>query len=117
MYILGGYTDDSFEALVGQMFSLDLSKSWSTSNPAFKSLPNRIANAAIPNSLTTVNQNWFIISNQTAYLHNFGTSSWSTLSSGGRHKCRWRPFCSYKPRFWPNIHSQWILRYHHECPF
>ncbi|KAF8941402.1 hypothetical protein BGZ58_009485 [Dissophora ornata] len=82
MYVLGGYTDDSLNILVGQMFSLDLSKSWSTSSPAFKSLSDGKAGAAIANSLTADNKNWFMINNKTAYLYNFEHSNWSTLNSG-----------------------------------
>ncbi|KAG0354215.1 hypothetical protein BC939DRAFT_479645 [Gamsiella multidivaricata] len=80
MWVMGGRTI-STDSLVPQMFSLDLSASWSTTSPSYKHLPDGYAERGIASTLTKDNQNWFLISNQTMYLYNFAASNWATLEN------------------------------------
>ncbi|ORZ29088.1 hypothetical protein BCR41DRAFT_391503 [Lobosporangium transversale] len=77
MYVVGGHQGRLDRS---QMFSLDLSKSWSTSqDPPFKKLSGGLATLAAPGALTKDKKSWFIISNATAYSYNFAASSWKSL--------------------------------------
>jgi hypothetical protein len=78
MWVMGGLINTN-DMRTGQMFSIDLSTSWSTSNPAYKRLPDGLADFAMANTLMADNQNWFILSNSTAYRYNLATSNWITI--------------------------------------
>ncbi|KAF8975262.1 hypothetical protein BGZ46_009293 [Entomortierella lignicola] len=88
-YIQGGATN--FSAVTGvystipQTFYIDLTVSWSTSQPSVKSLPDGPTGAA--GSLTTAaiapnNQSWFVISAGSSHTFDINSSTWNaTLSN------------------------------------
>ncbi|KAG0013066.1 hypothetical protein BGZ82_002307 [Podila clonocystis] len=78
MWVMGGFINAN-DVLTGQMFSIDLSTSWSTSSPAYKRLPDGLVTRDIASALMADNKNWFILSNSTAYKYNLATSSWTTI--------------------------------------
>ncbi|KAF9916438.1 hypothetical protein BX616_003757 [Lobosporangium transversale] len=77
MYVLGGFGGD--DSLMAQMFSIDLSKSWSTSSPAYKRMADGITDARFTSVLLPNNKDWFVISNSTVYLYNIPSGTWSTV--------------------------------------
>ncbi|KAF9352903.1 hypothetical protein BGX26_009319, partial [Mortierella sp. AD094] len=79
MYVVGGF-NSSNGVLLGQMFSIDLSTSWSASSPAYKRLPDGITAARIANTLVD-NNKWVLISNQTGYVYNIAASNWTKIGS------------------------------------
>ncbi|KAF9967975.1 hypothetical protein BGZ73_000298, partial [Actinomortierella ambigua] len=78
MWVMGGMTNAN-DVLIGQMFSIDLSTSWSTSSPAYKRLPDGLVIGGMASALMADNKNWFILSNSTAYKYNLAFSSWTTI--------------------------------------
>jgi hypothetical protein len=78
MWVMGGLINTN-DALTGQMFSIDLSTSWSTSIPARKRLPDEMVTRDMASALTEDNKNWFILSNSTAYKYNLATLSLTTI--------------------------------------
>ncbi|KAF9127946.1 hypothetical protein BGW39_005457 [Mortierella sp. 14UC] len=78
MWVMGGLNNVN-DVLTGQMFSIDLSTSWNTSSPAYKRLPDGLVTRDMASALMADNQNWFILSNSTAYKYNLATSGWTTI--------------------------------------
>ncbi|KAF9356473.1 hypothetical protein BGX26_005206 [Mortierella sp. AD094] len=85
-YIQGGAT--SFNPVTGvyttipQTFSIDLSVSWNTNQPAFKSFPDGPSGSLTTAAIAPDNQAWFLISKGTSRTFDIKSSAWNdTLSN------------------------------------
>ncbi|KAG0309189.1 hypothetical protein BGZ98_004714 [Dissophora globulifera] len=82
MYIHGG-TAATTSPPIGQTFSIDLSTNWNTSQPTFKKLADDFSDYKYASALMSDNQNWFLLSNQTAHKYTMGNDTWSVIGTSG----------------------------------
>ncbi|KAF9362479.1 hypothetical protein BGX34_006135 [Mortierella sp. NVP85] len=62
-----------------QVFAIDLSVSWNTSNPIFNKLPDSPPIFYGPSAISADRKQWVVFDNTTAYTYNLDTAKWSTL--------------------------------------
>ncbi|KAF9206273.1 hypothetical protein BGZ49_002717 [Haplosporangium sp. Z 27] len=80
MYIQGGRSYSGSNGVLTQMFSIDLTTSWSADSPAYKQMPDGLYSSRVANTLIGDN-NWFFVVNQTGYAYNIPGSNWTNIGS------------------------------------
>ncbi|KAF9102822.1 hypothetical protein BGX27_010848 [Mortierella sp. AM989] len=58
---------------------IDLSVSWTTSNPIITELPDGPTGSAFPSTISPDKQSWFTFVNDTGYTYDFKTKVWSSI--------------------------------------
>lgn len=75
MYVLSG--GDINGLIANQAFMIDLSVSWNTVSPAYKTLPLGPGSNWFPAAMSADGQTWFVLVNGGAYVFDIRSSQWS----------------------------------------
>ncbi|KAK3815153.1 MAG: hypothetical protein J3Q66DRAFT_370493 [Benniella sp.] len=79
LYVVGGHgTVGNFTT---QIFMLDLSVSWNTSDPVFKNIPGGPMMTGQACTMTNNGEDLFVLSRGTGYVYNVKTDSWDVLQN------------------------------------
>ncbi|KAK3829083.1 MAG: hypothetical protein J3Q66DRAFT_324315 [Benniella sp.] len=92
LYTFGGYVQfDMYpDQDVRQVFMLDLSVSWNTSNPVIKQLENGPKVKEGPCAATNDGENIFVLSSGQGHVYNVQSNSWTVLGDNNLASYRWR---------------------------
>ncbi|KAF9365798.1 hypothetical protein BGX34_008258 [Mortierella sp. NVP85] len=77
LYILSG--GDTRGLIAAQTFMIDLSVSWNTMSPAYKSLPLGPGSNWFPSAMSADGQRWFVLVNGGAYVFDIRSSKWTQV--------------------------------------
>lgn len=79
LFIAGGYRNSSTGPRMTQLFAIDLSVSWDSSDPTFKKLPDSPLLYYGPSTISADGKQWIVVDNSTAYAYDIEKATWSTL--------------------------------------
>ncbi|KAF9365793.1 hypothetical protein BGX34_008253 [Mortierella sp. NVP85] len=83
LYISGGY---NATGIVNQTFMIDLSVSWNTGRPAYKSLPLGPLSNWFASALTADGRKWFVYVNGAGDVFDFQSNKWDHILDNGSSK-------------------------------
>ncbi|KAK3805911.1 MAG: hypothetical protein J3Q66DRAFT_359961 [Benniella sp.] len=83
LYISGGY---NATGIVNQTFMIDLSVSWNTGRPAYKSLPLGPLSNWFASALTADGREWFVYVNGAGNVFDFQSNKWDHVFDNGSSK-------------------------------
>ncbi|KAF9429394.1 hypothetical protein BGZ76_001363 [Entomortierella beljakovae] len=79
-YVLGGFSSETRKP-VSQLISIDLSASWNTSHPTFKSISGSPMAGLAPASLTKDNTALVALSSEGQHIFDLATQNWTTAAA------------------------------------